>query len=293
MLLACGADAPPEQLLGRGPRAAPVEKGAQAVEIAAGTQHACARLRDGGVRCWENASAMLKLPPLPAADQIAVGGELSCIRHRGDQIACWGIGGVRKPAIEGDALAMSSFATCAIRWGYAPRCVGESNDGRLGLEGLPPSRQIAIGARHGCALMSDGLVWCWGANDEGQLGRGSIDDQIGKAEPVIGLRGVRQIAGGDSHTCALKVDGSLSCWGGKEPKPKLVEIEHKLVQVDAAQDHTCGVDAAGAVWCSDWMPGRGVDAVAQIAMGGRHRCMLTTSGEVWCYVEGGGPEKIL
>jgi hypothetical protein len=75
--------------------------------------------------------------------------------------------------------------------------------------------QIGAGGSHACASKSDGL-WCWGANERGQLGTG---DTIYRAEPrqVQGLTGtIRAFAtGGVSFrgaTCA--VDGAgLKCWG--------------------------------------------------------------------------------
>ena len=54
---------------------------------------------------------------------------------------------------------------------------------------------------------------CWGSNDHGQLGDGTKDSRKAPAD-VSGLTaGVIALAAGTGHTCALKKDGSVQCWG--------------------------------------------------------------------------------
>jgi alpha-tubulin suppressor-like RCC1 family protein len=74
---------------------------------------------------------------------------------------------------------------------------------------------VVGGARHTCALLSDGAVRCWGGNQEGQLGYGHTDEI---ADPSMAgdveLGGpAKQIAAGWYHTCALLEDGTVRCWG--------------------------------------------------------------------------------
>jgi hypothetical protein len=57
-----------------------------------------------------------------------------------------------------------------------------------------------------------GGVQCWGQNG-GKLGNGQSSDSATPV-PVIGLAsGVRKIALGDAHACALLEDGAVKCWG--------------------------------------------------------------------------------
>lgn len=62
-----------------------------------------------------------------------------------------------------------------------------------------------------CALLDDGTVACWGANEAGQLGRGedasTADSAV--AARVAGLTNVVKL----EHTCALDASGSVWCWG--------------------------------------------------------------------------------
>ena len=80
--------------------------------------------------------------------------------------------------------------------------------------------RLAAGADHTCALLREGLVRCWGANDQGQLGLGTSVDMTASAPYQIGLvqlgAPAAAIAAGRAHTCALMQDGSLRCWGTNE-----------------------------------------------------------------------------
>ena len=73
-----------------------------------------------------------------------------------------------------------------------------------------PSR-VAAGDRHTCAVRPDGAVYCWGANDHGQLGDGTTSGL-----PVqVGSSGARPsaIVSGGAFSCAITADGAVFCWG--------------------------------------------------------------------------------
>ncbi len=79
--------------------------------------------------------------------------------------------------------------------------------------------QIEAGAFHTLALKSDGTVWAWGFNENGQLGDNStanrsIPVQVGAG--VAGFTGIIAISAGDSHSMALKSDGTVWIWGGNQ-----------------------------------------------------------------------------
>ncbi|RLT29548.1 MAG: hypothetical protein DWI54_07535, partial [Chloroflexi bacterium] len=87
--------------------------------------------------------------------------------------------------------------------------------------------QITTGLSHSCAILTDGMVKCWGYNANGELGlgdtssRGTDADDMGVNLAAIdlgtGSDGVKftakALSGGDSHTCAILSDDSLKCWG--------------------------------------------------------------------------------
>jgi alpha-tubulin suppressor-like RCC1 family protein len=99
---------------------------------------------------------------------------------------------------------------------------------------------IGAGELHTCALMTNGLVKCWGHGTQGQLGRkawGSYGivtedenklpitdltytpaqgDKPAKGIPTVDLgtgRTAKLIAAGQAHTCAILDDDTVKCWG--------------------------------------------------------------------------------
>ena len=70
----------------------------------------------------------------------------------------------------------------------------------------------ARGYGHTLALLTDGTVRAWGANDAGQIGDGSTTERLTPV-PVPGLSGVRALAVGDGFSLAIKADGTVQAWG--------------------------------------------------------------------------------
>ncbi len=67
------------------------------------------------------------------------------------------------------------------------------------------------GVLHSCGVQGDGTLWCWGANDHGQVGDGT---QTNRLAPVrVPGQAWGQVAAGNLHTCSRRQDGSLWCWG--------------------------------------------------------------------------------
>ena len=71
---------------------------------------------------------------------------------------------------------------------------------------------IAAGDNHTMALESDGTLWAWGGNGQGQLGDGTWIDKNSPIQIGTDNKWVF-VAGGASHTVALKSDGTLWAWG--------------------------------------------------------------------------------
>lgn len=80
---------------------------------------------------------------------------------------------------------------------------------------------VFAGDIHTCALSSAGKLACWGNNTYGQLGEPPSGNCLGGGPcstkpvlvPVLQPADLRQVALGNSHTCALLKKGTVSCWG--------------------------------------------------------------------------------
>ena len=116
--------------------------------------------------------------------------------------------------------------SCARLSTGSARCTGHNNFGQLG-DGSLVDRdspvdvlglgtvgvaQIAVGASHSCARLSDGTARCWGSNAAGQLGDGTSKDSS-SALAVPALTGVAKLVCGKAHTCTLLTSGEVKCWG--------------------------------------------------------------------------------
>jgi alpha-tubulin suppressor-like RCC1 family protein len=122
------------------------------------------------------------------------------------------------------SMALKSDGT-VWSWGY--NYYGQLGNGENGYDAdsftpvqakdLTGITAIAAGYYHSMALKSDGTVWAWGENSDGQLGNGTTDDSNIPIQ-VIGPRGVgflaaSKIAGGSDHNLSLSNDGTVWGWG--------------------------------------------------------------------------------
>ncbi len=125
-------------------------------------------------------------------------------------------------------LHPAGLATCAITTARGVKCFGGNVNGQCGngtvngpnfgsVNALGLSQgvtQLASGstADHLCVVL-DGGAYCWGLNDKGQLGDTTVIEKHAPT-PVFGLpSGVRSIATGEKHTCAVMLSGGVKCWG--------------------------------------------------------------------------------
>lgn len=117
---------------------------------------------------------------------------------------------------------------------------------------------IAVGASHACGIQTDYSLWCWGANDYGQLGNGIRDDQFVPLRSGADSAWTRVVAG-TRHTCAMRQDGTIWCVGrndvgqlGAGSNLHVAEPTHVLSDVVAAaadSNVSCAILKNAQTWC--------------------------------------------
>lgn len=224
-------------------------------------------------------------------------------------------------------ISVSDFDTCGLTTSGTVYCWGDQTNGAFG-NGVAPGgplvltpvpaangqtfSSIAVGDGSSCGLAS-GVVYCWGANNEGQLGTGDTTHHwlptrlampSGVSFASIGSEG--------SFSCALSTTGVAYCWGNNYSgqlglgsgapnyslTPTAVTGGHTFTSLAVGATGVCGLTSGGAVYC--WGEGVGGSGTTtellvptqiqqsgltftEISAAGQHACGLATSGVAYCW----------
>ncbi|MEO8576162.1 MAG: Ig-like domain-containing protein [Gemmatimonadales bacterium] len=302
--------------------------------ISSGDSTGCAISTTGRAYCWglgkngqigngntaDRGAATLVTTAL-AFTSISVGGNHTCALATGGTAYCWGDDTFGQL---GDNRTVSSTTPIPVSGGGGPAVFAS----------------ISAGFRHSCGVTAAGAGFCWGSNEFGQLGDGSTG---GFSDTPVGVAGGFTwafISAGGDHTCGITTAGSAMCWGdnasaqlgnggvsGPVPVPGAVAGAPAFTRISAStgtrtlappalvnfnkagRGHTCGLTAAGAVFCwgddSDLQLGRGqfsgsngvgttaVQVVqgeraagvtfTSISTGSRHSCAVGSDGNAYCW----------
>ncbi len=239
--------------------------------VALGNAHTCA-IVSGKVDCWGNnyqgqlaqpTSVFNQLTPISTgvsgAQLIAAGNNFTCAGLSNHSVECWGAGNVGQ--LGNGATPAQSNIPVTVSFGTTK-----------------PTAILALGAgsAHACAIInttsSQGIVECWGQNNDGQLGNGKTTNSD-VAVPVSGITGATALAVGDSHTCVISGNGqTLQCWGlnssgqlgngnlTNSPTPVAVVglSGSSFTAISANSSETCALGQSGQVQC--W----GADGYSQL-----------------------------
>lgn len=272
--------------------------------ISAGSSHICGVGTDESLWCWgSNANLALGTGDdedrdrptrlaLPAVRRVAAGAFHTCAVDRAERVYCWGSNSHGQCGVEGPARVPAAGAPV--------------------LEGV---NELALGERHSCAVRHGsgmGTVWCWGANERGQLGVGTGPDS---AAPIrVPAAGAVRIAAGGSTTCNYDHHSVPDCWGANEhgqigdgarvdrSVPTFATELADFFPWDVAlgdHDHACMRALSGEVECwgfnGSGRLGDGTEEerltpvrvmlpeIAQVTAGQGHSCAVTTDGRAFCW----------
>jgi alpha-tubulin suppressor-like RCC1 family protein len=218
-------------------------------------------------------------------------------------------------------VAAANSDTCGVSSGRL-YCFGAAPDGRTR---NTPERlgsdtswvQVSSGLSAHCALRRDETVWCWGIDDQGQLGQGDTTTRLEPTRVTL-PRAATRVRGRYASFCATLDDGSLYCWGANEEgqlaqneplsdpapdrlQPVRVGTDVDWTDVDVGQGHGCGI-RSGSLYCwgrnTEGELGVGDGAGVQlrtptrsslpatwtsIAAGQSHSCGIREPGGLFCF----------
>lgn len=267
--------------------------------IAAGGSHTCALTQTGPVQCWganasgqlgnnqkDNSPTPVTVSGLEGITAITAGQEHTCALTAAGGVKCWGAnaaGQLGSGSSDAEALTpvdvkglqsgvvdLRTFKnhTCAINE-QGVLCWGMNNGGQLGngsmanqpepvTAGISGSRFISIGTGNdfSCARTDNGLVYCWGKNEYGQLGNRSTVDN-GKPVAVSGYGTVVVDAAGKLEISPAP-DGNIELGSTVRLRMPEVPADTKVITYLVSYNgqpfteigRTQGADSAGVEWAS-------------------------------------------
>jgi len=270
---------------------------ADAIELAVGENHGCARLADGDVACWgsnvggelgrlepDDSAVPLRVPDVHDVVDIASGGDLVCARTRDGGVTCWGSAAqdhaqtpeaqrARLPQrvdglADAQSLVVDGSSACARNgtdvwtcWGWGATPPDWIH--RMQRAAPDPRLNGVVAWFHSacsCKLGIDGVVHCVGSGVmSARLADGSSPPLRLHRCPADGLADVRTLGDG----CAIMNDGTVRCWG---------EIYFARAGAEPRYEDLTEPTAIDGI----------ADATA-LALGSRHACVLTGAGALWCW----------
>jgi alpha-tubulin suppressor-like RCC1 family protein len=278
-----------------------------AVEVAAGTGHACALSRSGALHCWgRNEHGQLGLDTLATVSQphkvegvddatrIAIAPGTVCAVKRTGAVVCWG-------SDAGGALGNGDE-------GADPSGFDDLTEKPIAVAALSDAVDIVAGDAHLCVIRRGGKVSCWGDDRWGQIG-----DSVSEAGPhttpyeVPGIDDAVDFDANGVATCVARKSGKVTCWGTPPDVHSSALAQawtgpgqgtffglRDVARVGASDDRGCAVrkDGTAACWGFEadaardgktpkraFVELRGARDVAQIAVG-EDALVLLRSGDV-------------
>jgi alpha-tubulin suppressor-like RCC1 family protein len=128
-------------------------------------------------------------------------------------------------------------------------------------------QKLDCGAFHIAAIKTDGTLWLWGNNTQGQLGDNTTVRKSSPIQTISGGTNWKQVACGYFHTAAIKLDGTLWCWGYnlygqvgdntisyKSSPVQTVAGGNNWKQTDCGSYHSAAIKLDGTLWCWGYNP---------------------------------------
>ncbi len=175
----------------------------------------------------------------------------------------------------------------------------------------PGVSAVAAGTSHTLALKTNGTVWAWGLNSNGQLGDGTTTQRAVPVQ-ITSLTGIASVEAGAAHTLALRSDGTVWSWGlntngqlgdgttTQRTAPLQLSSLAGMTAVAGGASHSLALKSDGTVW--SWglntngqlgdgtttqrtapVPITALTGITAIAAGTSHSLALKSDGTVWAW----------
>ncbi|MBA4319103.1 MAG: chromosome condensation regulator RCC1 [Flavobacterium sp.] len=245
------------------------------VSIAAGYEHSLALKVDGTLWAWgSNNFGQLGIDALLDLDRPTIVGGSSAL-HDWTSVA----------AGDFHTVGMRSLtqANAGSLWAWGLNSSGQLGVGDTNNRAVPTQVawvdrywvSFSAGANHTLAVRSNGTLWVWGNNKSGQLGDGGTTNINSPLQEISMSHSWTSVAAGNSHSLALKADGTLWSWGNNdygqlgngglemtERIPVPIGKDNTWVGISAGHSHSLGLKADGIL--KSW----GYDNYGQVGDGG-------------------------
>ena len=232
--------------------------------LTAGRRHACALTGDGRALCWGwnvdgetgtgssgIASSLIATPTPVLGDHrfvsISAGFSFTCGATVDGALLCWGS---NVDGVLGEQAAERCGDVNPVPCSARP----------VEVKAPEPMRQVSSGTSHACAISASEAVYCWGANDHGQLGQVGPTVRVPQRVTANGAERFRSVESGGIETCAITTRNALYCWG-----------------VDFRSTRLTGLTK------DDVQPRLSANGIRSVAMGQLHSCMVTNDSLVRCW----------
>jgi hypothetical protein len=201
---------------------------------------ACGRACDAGSMCANGEC-------LPYVDG-DFGADHTCVVRADGRLLCWG----RNDSGQSDPARTPRSVEVPTAMRVEPSMPGSE---------LLRARDVGLGRASSCAVMADGTIGCWGANELGQLGDGTTTSRARPTSPTgLPARPFSSVDGWRDHFCALDTVGEVWCWGvgssgetgmvGSSVRTAVrVSLPSPARAVAVADRASCAVLGDGSVWC--------------------------------------------
>ena len=227
------------------------------------------------------AVAPVMVPGLDGVIAIAMSGGSACVLRTDRTAWCWGMAPGIFPQsspvpvladLRGDVLDLITLSDAILLRRTDGTLVGTALES-VGAS-ISPTWEIVPGdAGHICAVLPDRTMRCWGRSGSGQLGIGPLADLVIGHPADPGIDCIRNASRALSHTCALRTDGTVWCWGGNG---------YSQAGAPAEENQECP-DNSGRHCILRPRRVDGIDHVEAISTGPGRSCAIRADRSVWCW----------